>query len=651
MAFLLALGRCLAVLTGVLSGTASAAPPDAPAWGLIVGLRPLGPQPLAAVRPAPATVPTPEERRDARMRTARIADEVGLAVHSVAEAGRDPLLRFVQPLRGQALQDAVRRVRLHPDVAWVEPNVLLRRLDTLANDPDFSLQWALQTVQTGGVAALNLPPAWDLTRGQSGITVAVLDSGILPHPDLAGRVLPGHDFISELPFAGDGNGRDADPTDPGDWVSLSGNDPAVQQLVDAGLCGDFSSGAQRDPSSWHGTFIAGQIAAATNNGLGIAGVTWAGSVLPVRVAGKCGAFLADLLDGMRWAAGLSVSGAPLNPHPARVINLSFGGDASCGLNPAYQNTLDEVTARGSLVVVAAGNTANQLTRPADCQRVLSVGAVRRDGLKTVYSSYGPTLSLMAPGGSTEAGDNHLLYSTANSGQTTPVPDDNHFDRKQGTSFAAPWASGVVALMLAQNPALSPAQLIERVRTGSRPWPDPAGNQPVCSNSLSSQGVCQCTALTCGSGLLDAARAVQLAQGPAAVIEAPASATVGALLMLDGRRSVATADSRIVGYRWEQMDGPAVTLEGADTALARVSRVPAVGVYTFQLTVTDEQKRSGRDRVQLEASAPVGRGGGGAAGVGWGLGLWIWVLALASGLRRQAQRAVAHPTGGLPSLRA
>jgi serine protease len=638
MGFQLQIGWSAALLLGAVLGPAQAAGVDAPAWGLIIGLRPLAQEPAGPERHAQHHTATwARQLREARERGQRIAQEAGLAVHSVAEAGLDPLLRFARPLSGQALQDAVRRARLHPEVAWVEPNVLLRRLDTVPNDPGFSLQWALQTTQAGGAAALNLPPAWDLSRGASGITVAILDSGILPHPDLAGRVLPGHDFVSEVPFAGDGNGRDTDPTDPGDWVTRTGNDPAVQQLVNAGLCGNFTDGSQLDPSSWHGSFIAGQIAAATHNAMGISGVTWAGSVLPVRVSGKCGAFLSDLLDGMRWAAGLPVSGAPVNPTPASVINLSFGGDASCALNPSYQRAIDDVTARGSLVVVAAGNTANQLTRPADCERVLAVGAVRRDGLKTSYSSYGPTLSLMAPGGSTEAQQANLLYSTSNSGQTTAVLNEAFYDRKQGTSFAAPWASGVAALMLAQNPALSPAQLIERLRTGARSWPAPAGNQPVCSNALATQGVCQCTAQTCGSGLLDAARAVQLAQGPAAVIDTSATATVGAALVLDGSASVAIGGSAIVSYRWVQLEGPSVLIEAADTAVARVSRLPAAGSYRFELTVSDDQNRSGRDRVQVQALLPPASSGGGRHGLWWGVGLWAWVLALGWSLARQASR--------------
>ena len=268
----------------------------------------------------------------------------------------------------ELLRDAVRRIRLHPDVAWVEPDVLVPRLQAMPvvpNDTLFSSQWHLQAPHTDRVAGMNLPAAWARITGAP-IVVAVADSGVrLDHPDLAGRLLPGRDLVSELDIANDGNGRDDDPSDPGDWVSVTDLDKPV------------FAGCSTSHSSWHGTFIAGQIAAATNNSSGVAGLSWGAQVLPVRVSGKCGARLSDLLDGVRWAAGLPVDGQPLNPHPARIINLSFGGDAQC--SPAYQETIDAATAAGALVVVAAGNGGGALKRPADCQRVLAVASVQRDG--------------------------------------------------------------------------------------------------------------------------------------------------------------------------------------------------------------------------------------------------------------------------------
>lgn len=640
-----------AVLAWPISVTAQpSVSAEPPAFGLIMGLR-SDPSVDEGTQAERGPWASPREARRAlearqagvdRERTAQVVREAGLAVRVSRASGRAQLLKFDQPLAGSALQDVMRRARLHPAVAWVEPDVLLKRMQAIPDDPDLSRQWALGVPDGSTPAAINLLPAWSLTTGSPSVHMAVLDTGILPHPDLAGRVLPGYDFVSEVEFAGDGTGRDAYPIDPGDWVARTGNDPAVQQLVNRGQCGDFSTDATLDRSSWHGTFISGQLAAATNNATGIAGVTWAGSVLPVRVSGKCGAMLSDLLDGMRWAAGLPVDGAPPNPNPARVINLSFGGSESCSRSTAYQTTIDAVTAAGALVVVAAGNEARQLSRPADCQRVLAVGAVRRDGLKTDYSSYGARVGLMAPGGSTEGGNASLLYSTNNSGTTsafmvTPGEAENSYGYKQGTSFSAPWAAGVAALMLSVNPQLSPSQLIDRLRQGVRRWDELSLAGPVCDNRLASQGVCACTADTCGTGLLDAQRALQLALGPAVVIAPLDPVVPGATLALDGSGSIAIAGTQIVAYRWQQLEGPAVSIRNDSAAVAGVTLASA-GTYVFQLSVTDQAGRVGRDSVRVLVAVPAsdGGGGGGSTGLWWGLALWLWVAAL--GCARYRQRS-------------
>jgi serine protease len=625
----------LLTLGGLMPGLEARAASEAPAFGLIVGLRPDAESVADAAAP-PAPGASSREARQARAvrqfrvgreRATQVVREAGLTVRGLGSLGDAQVLRFERPLSGVPLQDAMRRARLHPDVLWVEPDVLLRRQQsTVPNDPEWPMQWALG-LPSVTPAAIHLPPAWSLTTGTSSVHMAVLDTGILPHPDLAGRVLPGYDFVQEVAFAADGDGRDSDPTDPGDWVMRTGNDPAIQQLVDAGLCGDFTRSERLDPSSWHGTFIAGQLGAATNNALGIAGVTWSGGVLPVRVSGKCGAVLSDLLDGMRWAAGLPVEDAPSNPHPARVINLSFGGSEPCSRSTAYQSAIDAVTAAGALVVVAAGNEARQLSRPADCRNVLTVGAVRRDGLKTDYSSYGMRVALMAPGGSTEGGNASLLLSTHNSGQTTAVPAENHYGYRQGTSFSAPWAAGVAALMLSVNPQLTPLQLIDRLRLGVRRWEELGLTGPPCNNQLASQGVCTCTADTCGTGLLDAPRALQLALGPAVVLLPQGPVTPGATVALDGAGSIAIPGAQIVGYRWRQLEGPVLVPIRNDTQAVAAATLPGAGTYVFELTVTDQQGRTGRDQVHVVAAAPSAGGGGGSFGLAAGLALWLWVFAL------------------------
>jgi serine protease len=636
------LNRLAAVLLpGLLFSVSSLAQGSGdPAMGLIIGYRS-----AEAGTETPDRSPRRDRARAAaqwqaaaelnRARTTRLASDLGISVRGASEAGNAALLKFDRPLKGRDLEDTMRRVRLHPDVAWVEPNVLVKRLQTVTpNDTNFNAQWHLQVPSLSSPvnpAAMNLPNAWSLTTGSAGtpVVVAVVDGGVrFDHPELTplgARLLPGYDLVSELDVANDGDGRDANAGDPGDWVSVADRQTPL-----------FSSCTVAD-SSWHGTFIAGQIAAATDNAQGVAGINWGARILPVRVAGKCGALVSDLLDGVRWAAGLPVAGVPLNNNPARVINLSFGGDAPC--SAAYQNTIDAVTATksdgqpGALVVVAAGNGSGALKRPADCQRVMTVAAVRKDGAKADYSSFGPQVALSAPGGSDEAGNANLLLSADNPGLTTPVlysalPDPaDHYGYKQGTSFAVPQAVGVASLMLAVNDALTPFALIERMKAGARAHVDAGFGQ--CS--LPSSAVCNCNTTTCGAGLLDAATSVQLATGPAAVITPIGTVTPGTAISLNGSASVALTGS-IVGHQWTQVSGPTVAITNASTAVAGVSLPSSSATYVFRLTVTDDftpTARSGSDTVTVVAAFPAtsGGGGGGSTSVFWGMALWAWVLAV------------------------
>lgn len=617
--------------------SAARTPQAAPAaTGLIIGFKDAGEEgPLERARRADLG-PWASDRersralwdrsaRQERERVARLARDTGVALAGAAEAGNARLMRFGRPLQGRALDNALRRVRLHPDVAWAEPDVLLPRLQTAPvtpNDALFGLQWHLQAPDAiGNFSGMNLPAAWATTTG-SPVVVAVVDSGVrFDHPDLAGRLLPGHDLVSELAIANDGDGRDADASDPGDWVSTS----------EAGR-GEFEF-CDPSPSVWHGTFIAGQIAAASNNGEGVSGMNWGARILPVRVAGKCGARLSDLLDGLRWAAGLPVAGLPANTHPARVVNLSFGGDAPC--SSAYQATIDAVTQAGALVVVAGGNESTHLTRPADCERVMAVGAVRKDGAKAAYASFGSRLALSAPGGSNEQSPDSYLVSTDNTGVT--VPGAHSYGFKQGSSFAAPQAAGVASLMLGVNPMLTPSQLIARMKAGARPHAVHAG-LPQCSTAH--PGVCNCTTATCGTGLLDAERSVQLATGPAVVIAPLGAVEPGSVVALDGRQSTAIPGSSIVSYQWQQLQGPDAGLSPAGAPQASATLV-SEATYVFQLTVQDDLGRGGVDTVTVVAAmpAPAG-GGGGASGLWWGLSLWAWVLAVAWSQRRRAWRPLS-----------
>ncbi len=317
---------------------------------------------------------------------------------------------------------------------------------------------------------LNLLPAWSITTGAATTVVAVIDTGIRNHADLAGRTVPGYDFISDMFVANDGNGRDADPADPGDWTANN-------------AC---FAGWQAENSSWHGTHVAGTIGAASNNSSGVAGVNWQAKVLPVRVLGRCGGSLSDIVDGTRWAAGLPVPGAPANANPADVVNLSLGGSGACGTT--YQNAFNELAAAGVVAVVAAGNSNVNVSnaRPANCNQVITVAANNKDGDRACYSNYGSLIEITAPGGAQSfANDPNGVLSTLNAGANGPGADNLIY--YQGTSMAAPHVAGLVSLMLAEQPGLTPAQVLTVLQDTARDFP--AGSN--------------CTPANCGPGIADA----------------------------------------------------------------------------------------------------------------------------------------------------
>ena len=305
--------------------------------------------------------------------------------------------RFDQALPAAEARAAAARIALDPAVEYAVPDQVMFALQTTPNDSDYTArQWTLQAPPTV-IGGANLPLAWQRTTGANTVVVAVVDTGIRPgHPDLTGRLLPGYDFISGDAFAamnypanwlaGDGNGRDADATDPGDY-----RDDALLAMLPA------NHGLQTGPSSWHGTHVAGTIGAASNNAAGVAGVDWNARILPVRVLGRAGGTMSDIIDGIAWAAGLSVPNVPSNTTPARVINLSLGGSGVC--SAAFQDVIDRVRAAGGIVVAAAGNDAAlSVSQPANCNGVIAVTAHVRDGDNASYANVGTQVALSAPGG-------------------------------------------------------------------------------------------------------------------------------------------------------------------------------------------------------------------------------------------------------------
>jgi len=374
---------------------------------------------------------------------------------------------FALPARVPETVAAAMAARLvaDPAVAYAIPDRMMKPL-FVPNDPLYAQQWNLFE-DAGGV---RLPDAWDQERGAPAVVIGLLDTGILAHADLdPARWAPGYDFISDRNLANDGDGRDADSADPGDWVA-------------AGECG---SGEPAESSSWHGTQVAGVIGAATDNGAGIAGVNHGSRLLMARVLGKCGGFTSDIVDALRWAAGLQVPGVPDNANPVRVINLSLGGDGPC--TRLEQDAIDEVNARGVVVVTAAGNAGGDAAgqNPANCQGVVTVAATTRSGARAAYTNTGSGVDLSAPGG--DAGEGLPVLS--NTGGAVAAADD--YQPVAGTSFATAQVSGIAGLMLSVNGELNPRQVRDILVQSARAFPDAS-----------------CDPLLCGAGIVDASAAVR-----------------------------------------------------------------------------------------------------------------------------------------------
>ncbi len=333
----------------------------------------------------------------------------------------------------------MRQIAADPNVDYVEVDKLNHAYLT-PNDTNFSQQWDLGT----GVGGIYATTAWDVTSG-SGAVVAVLDTGITSHSDLNANILPGYDFIVDTFVSNDGNGRDADPSDPGDAYA-------------ANECG---SGIPASSSSWHGTHVAGTIAAVTNNSKGVAGIAYGAKVVPVRVLGKCGGYDSDIADAIIWASGGTVSGVPANPNPAEAINLSLGGSGACG--STTQAAINGAVSRGTTLVIAAGNDNTNVSNasPANCNNVIAVGATTNTGARASYSNYGSLVDIAAPGSG--------ILSTLNSGTTTPGSET--YASYSGTSMATPHVAAVVALMQSvANPALTPAQVESILKSTARAFP-------------------------------------------------------------------------------------------------------------------------------------------------------------------------------------
>jgi serine protease len=381
------------------------------------------------------------------------------------------VLRLPERLPVDQVQAIANQLMTLPEVEYAEPDAIMQHT-LVPNDPMYSNQWHY-FAPTAGNYGINAPTAWDITTGSANIVVAVIDTGITNHVEFVGRTVPGYDFISDPLKANDGDGRDSDPSDPGDWITAAEN------------ASGYFAGCPVSDSSWHGTHTSGTIGAASNNGVGVAGINWYSKILPVRVLGKCGGYISDISDGMRWAAGLTVNGVPTNANPAKVENISLGGVGPC--STTYQNAINAITVAGTTVVTSAGNRSEDAVnfQPGNCNGVVTVAATNRNGNRAGYSNYGSTIEISAPGGDSGIG----VLSTINTGTQGPVADTYAY--YQGTSMAAPHVTGVISLLYSLNPTLTPSQVLTIIQNFATAFPSGS----TCSTSI------------CGNGIVNAGAAV------------------------------------------------------------------------------------------------------------------------------------------------
>lgn len=420
----------------------------------------------------------------------------------------------------------MRALAADPDVEYVEPDIVMS-VNMVPNDPEYGRQWNLSSNLTPGnrLAGIRAEGAWDWANG-NGAVIALVDDGITSHSDLNANVLPGYDFTA--------NNRGGNGTNPG----------VTYETCTAG---------------WHGTHVAGIMAAQTNNGRGIAGVAPAAKIVPVRVLNACGTgFLSDAADGILWAAGGSIAGVPANPRPAKVINASLGGLGACSIT--MQSAVDYAASQRAVVVVSAGNSGADARgySPANCRNVITVGASNGPGLKWVASNFGATVDLAAPG--------EEVWSTYNNGSIAPGSEGYGF--MSGTSMAAPAVSGVVALVQSVAPApLSFAEIRTLLTQTVQPFPNGRPDQPI------------------GAGILDASAAVVAARSGRIPSAADFSCTEASTLMQVTCKDLSTArGAPIRSWSWNFGEGDPAMVR--TQSLNPYNNYDYPGTYDITLTVTD-----------------------------------------------------------------
>ncbi|MDE0219281.1 MAG: S8 family serine peptidase [Spirochaetaceae bacterium] len=422
-------------------------------------------------------------------------------------------------------------------------------------------QWPLRNIR--------LPELWQalaegVLRAPEPVVVAVLDTGYTRHPDLADNLdaAAGYDFVSARSAAADGNGIDPD-------------------AIDTGTGG-----------SWHGTAIAGVIAAGTGNGIGVAGVAWPPgrspiTIMPVRVAGRGGATTYDVAQGLRYAAGLENDSGRLPPKRARIINLSLAAPGPP--DEVLEAALRAVTAAGSVVVAAAGNRGRDVSYPASSRHTLAVGSAAADGALAATSNTGPEIDIVASGGDGSGEIPVLGVGPGAGGSRWIVRPD------QGTSIAAAHVSGVLALLAGYHRSLTLSGARALLAVSAMDL-DPPGREhrygPGLLDAFALFGVGP------GHGVVSADR---LVREPAAAAGSPASRGGGSAA---GAPVSTDPHTLIVRYRNSRMSSAERATAGELLSVRYALNGVAAGTGGYALVRLNAGQDRGRAKAQLEADPAV-----------------------------------------------
>jgi serine protease len=420
----------------------------------------------------------------------------------------------------------------------------------------------------------------DITRGSASVIVAVVDTGVLlGHPDLQGQLIDGFDFVKDPIAARDGDGLDANPNDPGD--GSTGN-------------------------AFHGTHVAGTIAAASNNSLGVAGIAPGVKIMPVRVLGSVGSSY-DVVQGVRYAAGLPNDSGRVPAKRADIINLSLGNTTPL---QAEQDLYTAVRQQGVIVVAAAGNNASSVPfYPASYNNVISVSATSLRKTLSSYSNFGSNVDVAAPGGDSGDfdgdGNQDLVLSTCGDNKNGTISFTYCY--LNGTSMATPHVAGVIALMKSVN------------STGVTP---DSVDQLLAAGKLTEDIGASGRDNNFGYGLIDARKALNAAQGAAppatpTLVATPKSLNFNAadsaldLLISNSGGGALQVTALTPSVAWITVTRGTVDANGVGRYAVRVTRTGmSDGLYSAQIDVASN---AGTLRVPIVVQVRSGAAAGGNAG--------------------------------------